>query len=78
MAEIWDQNEEIDENEELVVTDLRDEDESVDPEDEQLIETPSGDPRLAMDALGEDVSSSPARRGHDDPQMAARREDRER
>lgn len=68
MAQIWEQNEEIDENEELVVTDHRDEAEpAVGPEDEQAVETATGGGRAPLEALGEDVASSPARRGHDAP-----------
>ncbi len=68
MAEMWEPNEEIDENEELVATDHRDEDlPEVDPEDEQLVETTADDPRVALEELGEDASSSPARRGQEDP-----------
>ncbi len=64
MAQIWEQNEKKSEEEDLVVTSHRDEDEpAVTAEDEESVETPSGDPRNALDALGEDVSSSPARRG---------------
>lgn len=67
MAQIWERNEEKNEDEELVVTDHRDESEPVvTPEEQQAVETPSGDPRNALDALGEDVASSPARRGHED------------
>ena len=72
MSQIWEQNEEKDEEEELVVTQHRDDREPVvTPDEEQQIETPSDDPRSALDALGEDVSSSPARRGHEDPEIAA-------
>ena len=78
MSQIWEQNEEKDEEEELVVTEHRDVSEpAVTPDDEQQIEAPSDDPRSSMDVLGEDVSSSPARRGHEDPEIAAmRHEDR--
>ncbi len=81
MADSWKQNEEKSEEEELVVTDHRDapedplplgfEGESAAAEevpDEQLRE---GDPRSALEVLGEDVASSPARRGHEDPETAA-------
>ncbi|MGO3152695.1 MAG: hypothetical protein ACTIJJ_08765 [Galactobacter sp.] len=72
MAEIWEQNEEIDEEEELVATNHRDDVEPlIEGEDEQEIETTHETPRAAMDELGEDASSSPARRGHDDPEAAA-------
>lgn len=64
MAQLWEQNEEIDENEELVVTEHRDESEpAVPPEEEPSTETDVDDPQEALDELGEDVSSSPARRG---------------
>ncbi|MGO3147841.1 MAG: hypothetical protein ACTIJ6_09200 [Leucobacter sp.] len=67
MAEIWEQNEERSEDEELVVTDHRDAKEpAVLPGDEQSVEVTSEDPRDALEEQGEDVSSSPARRGHDD------------
>lgn len=66
MAEIWEQNEEVSEDEELVVTDHRDAQEpTVLPEDEQSVEATTDDPREALEEQGEDVSSSPARRGHD-------------
>jgi len=69
MAELWEQNEEIDENEELVATDHRDESsEIVTPEEEQAVETTASDPREALEELGEDVASSPARRGHEGDQ----------
>lgn len=78
MSQIWEQNEEKDEEEELVVTEHRDQGEpAVTPDEEQQIETASDDPRSALDELGEDVSSSPARRGHEDPEtVAMRHEDR--
>lgn len=65
MAEIWDRNEEKSEDEELVVTDHRDSSEpAVKPEDEESVETTAGsDPRQSLEELGEDVASSPARRG---------------
>ncbi|MFC5337672.1 hypothetical protein [Leucobacter denitrificans] len=67
MAEIWEQNEEISEDEELTVTDHRDEAEpKVSPEEEQAVEVTTDDPREALEEQGEDVSSSPARRGHED------------
>lgn len=66
MAEIWEQNEEKTEDEELVVTEHRDAREpSVSPEAEEAVEVPPGEnPREALEELGEDVSSSPAQRGH--------------
>ncbi|WP_282851495.1 hypothetical protein [Gulosibacter sediminis] len=64
MAEIWKQNENKSEEEDLVVTEHRDEQEpAVTPEEEQSVETTSGDPRNALEELGDDVASSPARRG---------------
>lgn len=72
MSRIFDQNEEIDEETELVATDHRDEaEEAVPPEDEESVETLHEDPREAMEELGEDVASSPARRAHDEPQEDA-------
>lgn len=67
MAQTGDQNEEIDEEEELVVTDHRDENgPMVSTDNEEEVEIPDGEtPRDAMRVLGEDVASSPARRGHD-------------
>ena len=64
MAQIWDQNEEVNENEDLVITEHRDTDRpAVTPEDEQLVETTHDDPQETLDELGEDVSSSPEQRG---------------
>lgn len=64
MAEIWEQNEQKNEEEDLVVTEHRDEPRpNVTADEEQSVETTTDDPREALDALGEDVSSSPARRG---------------
>lgn len=75
MAEIWEQNEEKGPEDELVVTEQRDaERPAVDPDDEQAIETTESDPRDALEELGEDVASSPARRGHEDPEEAAMHE----
>lgn len=66
MAQIWKPNEEKSEDEDLVVTGHRDEElGQAEPENEQAVEVPEDDPRSALDALGEDVASSPARRGHD-------------
>lgn len=77
MAEIWDQNEEIDEEHELVATDHRDRDEElVTPDEEQEVETTESTARDALAELGEDVASSPARRGHDNtPEGQATAED---
>lgn len=68
MAQLWEQNEEKDEEEELVVTEHRDAPApAVPPEEEQAVEVPEGeDPRDALDALGEDAASSPTRRGHEE------------
>ncbi|UTX53881.1 hypothetical protein [Leucobacter aridicollis] len=67
MGQIWTQNEEKDGDEELVVTfdhsppQPRDEERS-----DSGVEIPPGtDPQDALDALSEDVSSSPAERGSD-------------
>ncbi|WP_449278843.1 hypothetical protein [Leucobacter sp. GX24907] len=77
MANVWGQNEEKNEEDELVVTTHRDEpDPAVTPAEEQAVEVPEGeDPRDALDALGEDVSSSPARRGREDLQAESRNAD---
>jgi hypothetical protein len=67
MAQIWEQNEEKDQDDELVVTEHRDDSEpAVDPDEEQAVQTTEEDPRAALDELGEDVSSLAARRGHED------------
>lgn len=64
MAEIWEQNEQKNEEEDLVVTEHRDNSEpNVTADDEESVETTTDDPREALEVLGEDVSSSPARRG---------------
>lgn len=69
MAELWEPTDEIDENEELVVTDHRDEaSEHVTPDEEQAVETTADSPREALEELGEDVASSPARRGREGDQ----------
>ena len=66
MAEIWEPTDEIDGDEELTVTDHRDEDGPlVSATEEQSVETTAEDPRDALEELGEDVSSSPARRAED-------------
>ncbi|WP_053352049.1 hypothetical protein [Leucobacter musarum] len=66
MAELWEPTDEIDGDEELVVTDHRDEDRPlVDAAEEQAVEVTADDPRDALEELGEDVSSSPARRAED-------------
>lgn len=67
MAQLWEQNEEKNEEEELVVTDHRDSEEpAITSDDEQIVEVTTSDPRDALGELGEDVSSSPAQRGHED------------
>ena len=67
MAQMWEQNEEVDENEDLAVTDHRDRDEpEVTADDEQSIEVTTSDPQEALAELGEDVSSSPAQRAQAD------------
>ncbi|PRI10012.1 hypothetical protein [Leucobacter massiliensis] len=74
MAQPWEPNDEKDENEELAITEHRDAAEpAVTAEDEQAVEVAEPDPRAALDALGEDVASSPARRGHEDPEISAER-----
>lgn len=66
MAQIWKPNEEKSEEEDLVVTGHRDdEQQQVMAEEEQAVEAAEASPRNALDALGEDVASSPARRGHE-------------
>lgn len=66
MTQDWKRNEEKTEDDELVVTEHRDGAEPfVTPEEEQGIETVEETPREALEELGEDVASSPARRGHE-------------
>lgn len=66
MTRNWEPNEDIDENEELVVTEHRDLDHpTTDADDEQAVETTAADPHEALEELGEDVASSPAQRGRD-------------
>ena len=73
MAQIWEQNEERDEDEELVITSHRDDDEpNVSAGNEEEVEVPQGESaRDALRVLGEDVASSPARRGHDNAEEGA-------
>lgn len=73
MAQIWEQNENLDEDEELVVTSHRDDDEpNVTADNEEEVEVPEGESaRDALRVLGEDVASSPARRGHDNAEEGA-------
>lgn len=69
MADSWTQNEEKNEDEELAVTDHRDQEGlTVTADDDQTLPASAAeqDPREALEALGEDVASSPARRAHDD------------
>jgi hypothetical protein len=78
VAEIFRPNEEKTEDDELVVTGHRDEaHEGVHPDDETAVQTAESDVRSALDALGEDVASSPARRGHEDPVEAERAHSRQ-
>lgn len=66
MTDPWKQNEEKREDEELVVTDHRDGDEPIVTADEEpSIEMTQGTARETLQEQGEDVASSPARRGHD-------------
>lgn len=66
MAEIWEPTDEIDGDEDLTVTDHRDEDRPlVSADDERAVEVTTDDPREALEELGEDVASSPARRAED-------------
>lgn len=66
MAEIWEPTDEIDGDEDLTVTDHRDEDRPlVSADDEQAVEVTTDDPREALEELGEDIASSPARRAED-------------
>lgn len=63
MTEAWEQNEELSEEQDLAASGHRDDESPVlDPEEEQAVETTADDPRQALEELGEDVSSSPARR----------------
>lgn len=65
MARMWEQNEELDEEEELVSTEHRDADVPlVDDEANEQLQVTTDDPREVLEDLGEDVSSSPAQRGH--------------
>lgn len=65
MGTVWDNNEELDAEQDLVATDQRDAD-FLSPDDEALqVETSADSAREAMQELGDDVASSPARRGHE-------------
>ena len=66
MTDPWKQNEEKSEDEELVVTEHRDDAVApLDSEDETSIEMTQDTTRETLQEQGEDVASSPARRGHD-------------
>lgn len=67
MGKIWEPNEEHTEEEELVVTDHRDGDLDLAETEDEVIRSAEDDAREAVDALGEDVASSPAQRGADVP-----------
>lgn len=67
MAQLGEPTDEIDGDEELVVTDIRDQDRPlIDPEDEASMETTVDDESEVLEEFGEDVSSSPAQRGEDE------------
>ena len=69
MIDSWKQNEEKNEDDELAVTDHRDQEGlTVTADDDQTLPASAAeqDSREALEALGEDVASSPARRAHDD------------
>ncbi|WP_224780449.1 hypothetical protein [Leucobacter sp. Psy1] len=67
MAQLGEPTDEIDGDEELVVTDIRDQDGPlVDPEDETSVETTVDDESEVLEEFGEDVASSPAQRGEDE------------
>lgn len=67
MADTWDNHEDLSADDDLVVTDHRDREEPlVEPDEETGVESAAGSPRAALGELGEDVSSSPARRGRGD------------
>lgn len=69
MARIWEPNEELDEEEELVVTEHRDgEEELASADDETSMETTVSEPTDVLEEFGEDVASSAAERGHDVPE----------
>lgn len=66
MADLSEPRDSIDAEEELVITDHRDRDEPyITPDEEEGIEVVEETPREALQEQGEDVASSPARRGHD-------------
>lgn len=65
MGTVWDNNDELSAEDDLVATDHRDAD-FLEPEaDAMQVETSADSPREAMQELGDDVASSPARRGHE-------------
>ncbi|MBK0418602.1 hypothetical protein JD276_06085 [Leucobacter sp. CSA1] len=65
MSRMWEENEELGADDELAVTEHRD-DAGPEPDPEELREeTTEEDGRHVLDEFGEDVSSSPAQRGHD-------------
>lgn len=67
MSEMWEKNELIDEEHELVVTDHRDGDlEEGAAEDDRSVETTVSDGAEVLEEFGEDVSSSAAERGSAD------------
>lgn len=69
MIDSWKQNEEKNEDDELAVTDHRDQEGlTVTADDDQTLPASAAeqDSREVLEALGEDVASSPARRAHDD------------
>ena len=67
MAQLGEPTDEIGGDEELVVTDIRDQDGPlVDPEDETSVETIIDDESEVLEEFGEDVASSPAQRGEDE------------
>lgn len=63
MGKLWKPNEEINEEEDLVVTDHRDKDAGIEPPDtqnpEETIETDGSE---VLEEYGEDVASSPEKR----------------
>lgn len=67
MGQIWEQNEEFDEEEELVVTDHRDGEVAAAEVEDEVTRSAEEDVRDAVDALGEDVASSPSQRATEVP-----------
>lgn len=65
MGEIWDENEELGAEDELVVTEQRDRASALDSAEETAVETTVGDPAEVLEELGEDVASSAAQRGRE-------------